>query len=443
MIKILIIGKSARLDCIADALVRSSRPKRLYTLSEVNNPGLFEKSKEVRIGKTDDVEFVEAYARRVKPDFVVIGPEEPLAAGVVDSLSGQLGIPCVGPTQSLARLESSKSFTRELLVKYNIPGNPEYRIFRSLIGLESYLLGKEEFVVKPDGLTGGKGVRVYGEHLHSIGEAAEYCKLLFEVGHQAVIIEEKLDGEEFSLQSFCDGQHVVDMAVVQDHKRLDNGDIGPNTGGMGSYSCENHSLPFLSERHIQEASRINAAVALALLNEFGKEYKGILYGGFIITKCGLKLLEYNVRFGDPEVMNVLPLLRTDFIDVCESIINGTLDKIPVIFERKATVCKYVVPNGYPTNPVREERIDMTYVPEPSDNLKVYYAAVDKRPDGFYLTGSRAVAFVGISNNLFEAEQIAENAIRRVGGPVYHRTDIGTYSLIQQRIAHLKKIMEGQ
>lgn len=441
MRKILCVGKSGRIDCIVEALVRSRHSKRVFSISEFNNPGLLEKSEELKVGRTEDVESVKEYARKVDPDFAVIGPEEPLAAGVVDALQS-LGVPCVGPTQSLARLESSKSFTRELLTKYGIPGSPEYKIFRSFDGVEDYLKRVGSFVIKPDGLTGGKGVKVYGEHLHSIKEALRYCEHLFDIRHPAVVIEEKLDGEEFSLQSFCDGQHVVDTVLVQDHKRALDGDRGLNTGGMGSYSCENHSLPFLSSKHFQEASEINAAVARALRQELGEEYKGILFGGFILTKQGLRLLEYNARFGDPEVMNVLPLLKTDFIDVCEAIINGTLNESLVVFEQKATVCKYVVPEGYPTKPQREVRISLDDIPPTSERLRIYYAAVNQQDDGLYLTGSRAVAFVGIGNDLAEAEEIAENAARRVKGPVRHRWDIGTSSLVQKRIDHMSKIMQG-
>lgn len=440
MLKILTIGKEARLDCILDALNSSKRPNKLYTLSEVRNPGFLEKSAEVRLCKnTSHLEDVKNYALEVKPDFAIISPEEPLAIGVVDMLK-TLGIPCVGPIQKLAQIESSKSFARELMSKYSIPGNPEYKIFRSLDGVEAYLRKLGEFVVKPDGLTGGKGVKVYGEHLNSIEEATQYCASVLKAAHSAVVIEEKLDGEEFSFQSLCDGRHVVDTVAVQDHKRAFDGDTGPNTGGMGSYSCEDHSLPFLSKSYIEEASRINAAVAEALLNETNEEFKGVLYGGFIVTKNGLKLIEYNARFGDPEVMNVLPLLKTDFIDVCEAIINGTLDKISILFEKKATVCKYIVPAGYPDNPEKGERIDVSSDLQSSDRLKVYYAAVDKKEDGhLYLTGSRAIAFVGIGNNILEAEQIAEDAVNKVTGPVRHRNDIGTSELIQKRIDHIYNI----
>ena len=346
MIKILVIGKSGRLDCIADAFKKSSKPNKLYTISEVNNPGLTEKSEKLIPGKTENVAFIKEHALKIKPDFAFIGPEEPLEAGVADMLTEELGIPCIGPTRSLARLEWSKSFARNLLSKYNIPGNVRYRIFQDTKGLKSYLEELGEFVIKPDGLTSGKGVKVYGDHINSIEEGMEYCSSVLRAGHNSIVIEEKLYGEEFSFQSFCDGEHVIDTLAVQDHKRALDGDVGPNTGGMGSYSCEDHSLPFLHKAHIQEASTINLAVSQALLAETGEYFKGILYGGFIITEYGLKLLEYNVRFGDPEVMNILPLLKSDFIEICEAIITGKLHMTPVLFNKKATVCKYLVPKGY-------------------------------------------------------------------------------------------------
>lgn len=441
-VKILLIGKDARGDCILDALDKSTHPKELYAFSEFNNPGFLKKVKDLKLGKTEDVKAVSDYARSVKPDFAIISPEEPLFAGVVDGLE-LLGIPCVGPTQKYAQLEWSKSFTRELLSKYNIHGNIKYKVFRdsNLKGLKAYLRELGDFVVKPNGLTGGKGVKVFGEHLHSIEEAVQYSADIFKAGHDAVVIEEKLDGEEFSFQSLCDGQHVVDTVAVQDHKRAYDGDNGPNTGGMGSYSCEDHSLPFLSKIHIQEASKINAAVAEAIRNELGGNgFKGVLYGGFMVTRNGLKLLEYNARFGDPEAMNVLPLLKNDFIDVCEGIINGTLNKISISFEKKATVCKYVVPEGYPDKPKENYLLPSDHIPKSSDSLKIYYAAVNQRNDGIYLTGSRAIACVGIGDDLEEAERIAEDAANKIEGRVFHRSDIGTPGLIQKRKDHMDKIM---
>jgi phosphoribosylamine---glycine ligase len=356
-----------------------------------------------------------------------------------------LGIPCIGPTQSLARLESSKAFTRDLLARHKIPGNPAYRAFTSMEGIEAFLKELGDYVVKPDGLTGGKGVKLSDAHLYSINEAAAYCQQLLDEGHPAVVIEEKLDGEEFSLMSFCDGTHVSDMVVVQDHKRAGEGDTGPNTGGMGSYSCADHSLPFLLPEHVREASAINRAVARALASDTQQKYKGILYGGFMATAKGLRLLEYNARFGDPETLNVLSILKTDLADICEAIIEEKLDQLTIAFEQRATVCKYLVPEGYPDAPIKGVPIDLSRVPAESRNLRIYQSAVEPVPHGtgLSLTGSRAIAVVGIGDDLNTAQKIAEEAAMAVVGPVYHRKDIGTPELIQRRIAHMKALQAGK
>jgi len=396
-------------------------------------------------GKSDDRPFVEGCVRRIKPDLVVIGPEEPLAVGIADLVTA-MGIPCVGPTQELARLETSKAFTRELLTNHKIPGNPEHRVFTTIHGMEEYLREINEFVIKPDGLTGGKGVKVSGEHLHSIRDGLGYAAELFRTGQPAVIIEEKLDGEEFSFQSFFDGQHIAHTIPIQDHKRARTGDKGLNTGGMGSYSCENHSLPFLKPEHIIEAGEINRLVGEALLEETKQEYKGILYGGFMLTKDGLRVIEYNARFGDPEVMNVLPIMETDFLEVCDSIIAGTLNKLSVRFRPQATVCKYVVPAEYPEKMKTGGTIDVRELDkmEASESgLRVYYGAVEEKDGELHLTGSRAIACVGMGGSLDDAERIAESAASLVKGPVYHRSDIGTAPLIEKRKLHMNRIGSEQ
>jgi phosphoribosylamine--glycine ligase len=229
------------------------------------------------------------------------------------------------------------------------------------------------------------------------------------------------------------------MVPVQDHKRRFEGDLGPNTGGMGSYSCEDHSLPFLSPETLAQASEINALVGRALRIKTGQPYKGILYGGFMVTAKGLRLLEYNARFGDPEAMNVLSVLETDLTDIFQAIIDGTLDKLKIEFSWKATVCKYVVPEGYPDDPVKDAKIDLSDVPADSSCLKRFDAVVKQCPDGLYLTGSRAIAFVGIGNNLSEAEIRAEMAASAVHGPVSHRRDIGTRELIEKRVQHFNEL----
>jgi len=435
-IKIGLVGYDGRTTAISAALRRRSDVE-VRVLSTWKGPDAWE----------NPMDEVREKALEFRPEFVVIGPEEPLApkdprdVGVVDMLQNELGIPCVGPTKSLARLEASKAFTRSLLAEFGIPGNPKYRVFSSMQGIKEWIESLDGYVVKPDGLTGGKGVQVSGVDIFDIDQALDYCaKVLASYPVRVVVVEEKLDGEEFSLMSFCDGDHVVDMVPVQDHKRLSEGDLGPNTGGMGSYSCEDHSLPFLSPEILAQASEINALVGRALKKKTGQPYKGILYGGFMVTAEGLRLLEYNARFGDPETMNVLSVLETDLTDIFRAIINGTLDKLKIEFSRKATVCKYVVPEGYPDDPIKDVKIDLSDVPADSSCLR-FDAAVKQRPDGFfYLTGSRAIAFVGIGNDLSEAESHAERAASAVHGPVFHRKDIGTRDLIQKRVRHLNELL---
>ena len=223
---------------------------------------------------------------------------------------------------------------------------------------------------------------------------------------------------------------------VQDHKRAFDGDKGPNTGGMGSYSCENHLLPFLKKEHIDKAIEITKKVAKAINEETGQFYKGVMYGGFILTKKGIRLIEYNARFGDPEAMNVLPLLKTDLAGICHAIITQELSRVKVEFEKKATVCKYVVPEGYPDNPMKGIEIKVAN----SSKAKVYYGSVEQKNGSLYMMGSRAVGFVGIGDNLEEAEKIAEEGANSAKGRIFHRKDIGTKELIQKRVAHIKRIL---
>lgn len=427
-----VIGKDGRTTALVRTLEKSPQIERPVRNLSSGKIGLTAKS----LAKAQ--EELRRNATRFKPDFVVVGPEEPLAAGFVDLLRDELRIPCVGPTRKLAKLEASKVYTRQLLEKHDIGGNPKFRVFTGLDGVESYLDELEHFVIKPDGLTGGKGVKVSDVHLFSLSEAVDYCRELFSSGQRSVLIEEKLDGEEFSLQSFCDGKTVAHMPIVQDHKRVGIGDTGPNTGGMGSYSDRDGSLPFLRRSDVDDAQATNENVIAALIRDVGEPYKGILYGGFIATADGIRLIEYNVRFGDPEALNILSILETDFAAVCESIINGTLDRVRLSFAQRATVCKYIVPQNYPENPAAGSEIIISAIRN-SENLQVFEAAIDERDSKKYLTGSRAVAVVGIADELEQAECIAERAAASIKGPVYHRSDIGSRELIETKIAHMRKL----
>ena len=433
--KILVIGSGAREHAIVRALDRSHQEKEIFCLASNMNPGIAALCDELLIGNFNDPDFVVNYTNEIGATLAIIGPENPLENGVADAL-WSIKVKVVGPKKDLAKLETSKAFTRDLLREYNIPGGPQYQTFNSLAGVTEFLnvLG-ENYVVKYDGLAGGKGVKVSGEHLHSHDEALAYCQKLTDKGDEFVI-EEKFIGEEFSLMSFCDGDTLKHMPAVQDHKRAYEGDTGPNTGGMGTYSDANHSLPFLTENDIVEAHQINTQTAKAVKDKFGEGYQGILYGGFMATASGVKLIEYNARFGDPEAMNVLSLLDSDFIEICNGITDGTLENLDVKFQNKATVCKYAVPEGYPNSPVKNELINISKIENPNG---LFYASVDIQNGKLVEAGSRTVAVVGVADSISNAEKIAEKEVSAIAGPLFHRSDIGTDMVIQKRINHMRSL----
>ncbi len=430
---ILVIGSGAREHAIVRAVEQSPKNKKIFCLGSNVNPGIAELCSDFTVANINHTQTITDYAEKKAADLAIIGPENPLAIGVADAL-WDVGVKVVGPMKDLAQIETSKAFARDLLTDYNIPGNPKYKTFSSLGGVTEFLneLG-ENYVVKFDGLAGGKGVKVSGDHLHSHDDAKVYCQELVEKGG-VFVLEEKLIGQEFSLMSFCDGETLKHMPAVQDHKRAYDCDTGPNTGGMGTYSDGDHSLPFLTKNDINQSHEINIATAKALKNKFGYGYKGVLYGGFIATAAGVKLIEYNARFGDPEAMNVLSLLESDFIEICNGITDCSLNQVNVRFKNKATVCKYAVPEGYPDNPVKGEAIDLSNIDNP-DTL--FYASVDIHNGQLIEAGSRTVAVVGIAETISAAEQIAEKEVSAVGGPLFHRADIGTDALVKKRVDQMK------
>ncbi len=437
--RILIIGSGAREHAIASALARSPQKAELFCFGSTCNPGIAALTRAYEARNINDSAAVLAFAREHTPTLAIIGPEAPLAAGIADAL-WSASIPAVGPTQSLARIESSKSFTRSLLDRHRIDGNPLFRRFTSMDGVEAFLdqLG-EGHVIKDDGLAGGKGVKVFGDHLHSRAESLAFCTELVAAKHPFVI-EEKLEGEEFSLLSFSDGTTLRHMPAVQDHKRAFDGDRGPNTGGMGSYTDANGSLPFLTPHDIATARRTNEQVIAALHHELNEPYRGILYGGFMATRNGVRLIEYNARFGDPECLNLLTLLQTDFVAICRAIVSGTLYNLDVRFARDATVCKYVVPEGYPDAPRKGDAVVLPA--ELPANTTLYLGSVDMQPaDTLVSAGSRTVAVVARGGSLTVAETLCESVVRNIPGPFFHRADIGTAALISRRVEHMNALRD--
>ena len=432
----LVIGSGAREHIIAEKL--DIVGVKIFSVLTNMNPGLLNMSKKYIFVKNYKLSMraIVDFALDNSIDCVVIGPEDPLALGLSD-LFWKNDIPVVGPLKILAQIETSKGFTRDLLNKYNIDVSPKYKRFDSLNGVRDFMEHLSgDYVVKFDGLMGGKGVKVSGEHLADINEGLKYCKSIINNSGNFVI-EEKLFGEEFSLMSFCDGQNLAHMPAIQDHKRAYEGDTGPNTGGMGCYSDSDHSLPFLKDQEIFEAREINEKVSKALFEHTGENYKGILYGGFMVTHNGVKLIEYNARFGDPEAMNLLTLLDSDFASVCSNIAGGTLKS--VIFRNEASVCKYVVPKGYGSNPSVDTTLEVNESYRNHSDL--YYAAVNVDENGIIsTTSSRAAAIVSSGKTISEAEEKCEKGLEYISGNnLFTRHDIAKPDLIQKRITNMETI----
>jgi phosphoribosylamine--glycine ligase len=411
VLRVLVIGHGAREHAIAKKLAEED--VELHSAMSRRNPGIAALSRRVEI---IDINDNESYDRFKGVDIAFVGPEAPLAAGVTDRLN-ELGVPVVGPTRDLARLEWSKAFTRQFLEEHGIEGNPEFSICRDLDEVKTFLSDHSEVAVKPDVLTGGKGVKITGEHLNSAVEVETYAAERIG-GDGLVVLEERLVGREFTLQAFTDGSGVEIMPLVRDYKRALDGDRGPNTGSMGSYSCPDHGLPDLPESAVSTGKRIMERTVMELARAKGR-FKGILYGGFMKTADDVFLLEYNVRFGDPEALNVLALLRTPLLEVGWEIVDGRLSKPS--FREEATVCVYMVPTGYPTSPKGGTPVSI----ESPRNSELFYASVHEEEGFVYTTTSRSVALLARGATVAEARKRVYEDVPQIKGDLVYRRDIAT------------------
>ncbi len=420
----LLVGGGGREHAIARALAPDCT---LYACASNRNPGIIDRADGfASIDETDSDAIVD-FAERVGATLAVVGPESALKAGVADALDAA-GIYTFGPQAAEARIETDKAFQRRFMDENDIPGCPVFETFEDTEAACDYIDDSEiDLAVKPAGLTGGKGVKVIGDQVTK-AEAKAYLR---EEQYDRVVLEERFVGEEFTVQAFVADGDLRTTPAVQDHKRAYEGDEGPNTGGMGSYSDTGFSLPFMTEADYDAAVDIMEATVAAL-----PAYKGVLYGQFMLTSDGPKVIEFNARFGDPEAMNTLPVLETPFVDLLTAARDG--DDLPSLtFSEKATVCKYAVPAGYPTDPDSGAKIT---VDEKSvgDGL-LFYASVDERNDGLYTTTSRSFAVVGLGDTIAAAEAVGQKALSAVGDGLRIRHDIGTAELVDSRIDHMAEL----
>jgi len=428
--KVLLVGNGAREHIIAEKIAQDAE---LYSIMSSKNPAIAALSKKSWICDIHNPTKIVECIRDENLDLAFASPDAVLAAGVSNALQ-DVGLLVASPLKEAARIEWDKGFMRNLIKKHKVAGAIKFGI----VDNEEEALRKTkeygEFAIKPLGLTGGKGVKVSGDHINSDDQALAYIREVLK-GDSKILIEEKVEGEEFSLQAFSDGKRIEIMPPVQDHKRAFENDAGPNTGGMGSYSS-GRMLPFMDKKDLEDAEKIMRETIHAMKKE-GAPFKGVLYGQFMITKNGVRIIEFNARFGDPEAMNVLALFKGSLTNMLLSIADENLEKAE--FNESATVVKYLVPEGYPDKPGPNSVVSIDSEKIEKLGAKVYYASVYEDGGKVYTTKSRGFGIVGMGKTLEEAEKISEEACKYAHGPLWHRTDIGTAALVQKRIEHMKKI----
>ena len=419
--KVLVVGGGGREHAICWKLAQSPKVTELYCAP--GNGGIAQVAQCVPI-KATDVEAMVAWAKEHAMDFVMVAPDDPLALGMVDALA-EAGIPAFGPRKNAAILEGSKAFSKDLMKKYNIP-TAAYEVFESAEDALEYLHTKAKFpvVLKADGLALGKGVLI----CNTLEEAEDgVCTIMtdkkFGTAGNRMVIEEFMTGREVSVLSFTDGRTIQIMSSAQDHKRAKDGDQGLNTGGMGNFSPS----PFYT-KEVDDFCRkyIYQATVDAMAAE-GREFKGVIFFGLMLTPDGPRVLEYNVRFGDPEAQVVLPRMKNDIIDVCEACIDGTLDSLKLEFEDQAAVCVVLASDGYPVSYEKGLPVSGLEKFEGRDDVFCFHAGTKFAEDGrtILTNGGRVFGVTAKGADLKEARRKAYEATEWVEfSNKYMRHDIG-------------------
>ncbi len=427
--KVLLIGRWGKTHALAKALAESPNIE-LYSLIDKNNTGIAEVSRLTQIADISSIPVIEEIVEKRKIELIVMVPEMPCELGAADYFRNK-GVLTVGPSELCTKLETDKGFARNLMKDNNIKGYPDFKIFlnkETAVGfIEKY---PKQFAVKPSGVTSGDGVKVIGIQLEDKLDAIDYVKEIFDNeigGIPRVIIEEKIEGEEYTIQMFSDGKTIVPTPAVKDYKLLNEGDSGLNTPGMGSCSYSDHLLPFLSRRDYETSVKMIEEILDVLKEKYNEKFKGILSGQFMLTDDGIKLIEINVRPGDSEILNLTPILKTDFLEICLAIAEERLDEMDIVFENKATVCKYVVPKGFPT-PIGnfKVKIDKKRIDEIGVHL---FQSCFEVGEHLYEPSPRLFAITGVGNSLKEAYEKCEEGISCIhGNEIFYRKDIGSQEL---------------
>ena len=417
---VLIIGSGGREHAIATSMKKSKRVDKLYCVP--GNAGIAQIAEcNPSIGVMEFDRIVE-YAKEIKPDLVFVAPDDPLVGGLVDKLEAE-GFKTFGPRKNAAILEGSKAFSKDLMKKYNIP-TAAYETFDDADKALEYLEHADmPIVLKADGLALGKGVLI----CNTLEEAKAGVKEIMLDKHfgdsgNRMVVEEFMTGREVSVLSFVDGKTIKTMTSAQDHKRAQDGDKGLNTGGMGTFSPS----PFYTKEVDEFCKKNIYQKTVDAMAAEGREFKGIIFFGLMITDKGPRVLEYNARFGDPEAQVVLPRMKNDIIDVCEACIDGTLDKIDLEFEDNAAVCVVLASKGYPVKYDKGFPIKGLEAFEGKDDYFCFHAGTKLSDDGQILTnGGRVLGITAKGADLREARKKAYEATEWVSfANKYKRNDIG-------------------
>lgn len=416
--KVLVVGSGGREHAICWKLLQSPKVEKLYCAP--GNAGIGEAAELVPIGAMEFDKLID-FAKSEGIDFTVVGMDDPLVGGIVDRFEEE-GLKVFGPKANAAIIEGSKAFSKELMKKYNIP-TAAYETFDDYEkALEYVKNGDFPIVLKADGLALGKGVLI----CNTLDEAVEGLNTImvdkkFGESGNKVVIEEFLTGQEMSVLSFCDGKTIVPMVSAQDHKRALDGDKGLNTGGMGTFSPSRVYTPELAAECMETIFK----PTVEALNKEGRTFKGIIFFGLMLTSKGMKVIEYNARFGDPETQVVLPRLKSDLMEIFEACAEGTLDKVNVEWEDNGTACVVLASGGYPESYTKGYEITGLEEAKKAENIVVFHAGTALKDGKFVTNGGRVLGVTGIGKNLDEAIKIAYEGVKLVDFKDKHfRRDIG-------------------
>ena len=422
--RILLIGGGGREHALAWKLVQSPNVEKLYAAP--GNPGmaLLQKCECINLN-VDDLEGVADYAEEKSIDLTVVGPEAPLVAGLADVFKRR-GLPVFGPSKAAAQLEGSKAFSKELMAKYNIP-TAFFKICEDIEAAKAYVEEKgAPIVVKADGLAAGKGVVVAmtkQEALDAIDDMMGDHK--FGAAGARVVLEEYMEGEEASLLAFTDGKTVVPMIAAQDHKRVFDGDEGPNTGGMGTYA----PAPVMTDILRLKATELVLKPVVAAMAKEGTPYQGCLYAGLMIKGDSVKVVEFNCRFGDPETQVVLPLLDGDLAEIMLACATGTLDKVEVAWHDKAAVCVVMASGGYPESYEKGKEITGLAAAEEDKDIVVFHAGTKEAEGKIVTSGGRVLGVTAVDDSIKAARDRAYAAVEKIAFEKnFYRKDIAWRAL---------------